>query len=160
MSAVRTFVSPWLLVIAIAVSACSFLPGPQVTCDESVTAEDCDRAVDIARPLLAAYWDQAREALVHPGVCTLEMECSDRQATFPGYITVELVSDQPESASVTIDQRDTEWTATRRLIVPDENGAWRALRRALGPLIHPMAPPAAPRSLAAACRGGRSAAPV
>jgi hypothetical protein len=78
----------------------------------------------MARPLLVAYWNQASEVLVHPGVCTLAMKgCSARQSRFPGYVTVELVSDQPESAYVVLDRESEEWTATCRLIVADEDGA-------------------------------------
>jgi hypothetical protein len=87
-------------------------------------AEDCDRAVEMARPFLAAYWDEASEVLVHPGVCRLAMKgCSDRQATVPGYMTVELVSDQPESASMVIDRSRAEWSATCHLIVREADGA-------------------------------------
>ncbi|HET6744839.1 MAG TPA: hypothetical protein VFH90_03210 [Candidatus Limnocylindria bacterium] len=76
----------------------------------------------MARPLLTAYWEQAREVYVHPGICQLAMICSARQASFPDFITVELVSDPPE-ASVVIDRHAAEWTATCRVIVPDANGA-------------------------------------
>ena len=76
----------------------------------------------MAHPLLAAYWDQASQALVHPGVCADPMECSERQATSPHALTVELVSDQPESASVVIDRSREDWIATCRLIVPDATG--------------------------------------
>ena len=51
------------------------------------------------------------------------MECSQRQATHPDYLTVELVSDLPDSASVVIDRQSTDWTAVCRLIVADANGA-------------------------------------
>ena len=120
----RTLGAALLLAITVVASACALLPGPEIRCDESVAAEDCDRAVETARPLLAAYWEQASEAFVHPGVCSLAMAgCSHRQATWPGYLTVELVSDQPESASVVIDHRTADWTATCRLIVPDATGA-------------------------------------
>jgi hypothetical protein len=113
----------FLVAIAVAASGCALLPGPEITCQEPVSAEDCDRAMEMARPLLAAYWDQATEVLVHPGVCTLEMECTERQATFPGYLTVELLSDLPDSASVVIGGRAADWTATCRLIVADTIGA-------------------------------------
>lgn len=118
------FVAAVLVAISAVSSACALLPGPETTCQEPVAAEDCDRAVDMARPLLAGYWEQASEVLVHPGVCSLAMAgCSERQATFPGYLTVELLSDQPESASVVIDRHAPDWTATCRLIVPDAHGA-------------------------------------
>jgi len=117
------FVAAVLVAISAVSSACALLPGPETTCQEPVAAEDCDRAVDMARPLLAAYWDEASEALVHPGTCAQPMECSARQATHPDFLTVELVSDQPESASVVIDRHAPVWTATCRLIVPDAHGA-------------------------------------
>lgn len=107
--------------LALAMSAAGCLFGPMVTC-HSVSAEDCDRAVEMARPLVAAYMDQANEILVHPGVCTRDMQCSARQANFPGFITVELLSEQPEAASVVIDMTGAEWTASCRLIVSDEDG--------------------------------------
>jgi hypothetical protein len=109
-----------LVLISTLGSACA--SDPPVSC-QSVPQDHCDRAVAMARPLLSAYWDQATEVLVHPGVCSLAMPCSARQANFPGYHTVELVSDQPEAASVVIDSRNPEWVATCRLIVPDEDGA-------------------------------------
>ena len=109
-------------VVAGATSACVFDRDPPVRCD-SIATEDCDRAVERARPLLAAYWEHASEVWVHPGVCTQAMECSPRQRTFPAFITVELVSDQPDSVSVVIDRQNAEWTAQCRLIVPDAEGA-------------------------------------
>ena len=124
MLGMRTLVLTVLLGSIAAASACTLLPGPEITCQDPVAAEDCDRAVDLARPLLAAYWDRASEALVHLGVCADQMECSERQAKFPGYLTVELVSDQPEAASVVIDHRTGDWSVvTCRVIVPDAHGA-------------------------------------
>ena len=105
-----------------AATACVFDMEPPVRC-ESVAAGDCDRAVEMARPLLTAYWEQASEVFVHPGVCQRAMTCSARQATLPDYITVELVSDQPEAAAVVIDRHAADWTARCRVIVPDANGA-------------------------------------
>jgi len=119
----RTIVAAVLVMISALCGGCALLPGPEVRCQESVSAEDCDRAVDMAHPLLAAYREQASEALVHPGTCAQPMECSARQATHPDFLTVELVSDQPESASVVIDRHAPVWTATCRLIVPDAHGA-------------------------------------
>jgi len=102
-------------------SACSFM-GPRVTC-QSIDQDACDRAVELARPLLDAYWNQAIQVLVHPGGCTRSMVCSARQRSLPGVITVELVSDLPDEASVAIDRQTAEWTANCRLIVRDDNGA-------------------------------------
>ncbi|HEX6475009.1 MAG TPA: hypothetical protein VF114_07995 [Candidatus Limnocylindria bacterium] len=110
-----------LVLVSVVGSACVF--GPTVTCGD-VAQDDCDRAVEMAKPLLDAYWDQATEVLVHPGVCSLAMAgCSHRQATFPGFLTVELVPHHPSAASVVIDQHDPGWTASCRLIVADSNGA-------------------------------------
>ncbi|HKO32491.1 MAG TPA: hypothetical protein VJY85_01975 [Candidatus Limnocylindria bacterium] len=120
----RTIVAAVLVAISAALTGCALLPRPDITCQETVSAEDCDRAVEMARRLLAAYWDEASEVLVHPGVCRLDMKgCSERQATFRGYVTVELVSDQPESASVVIDGSNADWSATCLLSVPDAHGA-------------------------------------
>ena len=116
----RNLMSAVVVVIGLLGTACVF--DPPVTC-QSVEQDDCDRAVAMARPMLGAYWDQATEVLVHPGVCSLAMPCSARQASLPGYHTVELVSDKPEAASVVIDSRSADWVATCRLIVPDDNGA-------------------------------------
>jgi hypothetical protein len=104
-------------------SACALLPGPEITCHKAVATEECDRAVEMARPLLAAYWDKASEVLVHPGVCSRPMICSERQATHPDFLTIELMPALPGSASVVIDRHRADWTATCRLIVADENGA-------------------------------------
>lgn len=101
-------------------SACVF--GPPVTCRD-VAQDECDRAVEMAKLLLVDYWDQATEVLVHPGICSGSMQCSQRQATHPGYVTVELVPRLPEEVSVVIDRQTAEWTATCRLIVPDADGA-------------------------------------
>jgi hypothetical protein len=119
----RTIVAAILVAIIAVSTGCALLPGPEITCQEQVSAEDCDRAVDMARPLLVAYWDEASEALVHRGMCTRDMECSDRQRTFPDVLTVELVSAEADSASVVIDGRTADWTATCRLIVATANGA-------------------------------------
>jgi hypothetical protein len=105
----------------LACGACSLL-GLRISC-RSMEQDDCDRAVEIAKPLLDAYWDQASEVLVHPGICTRSMICSERQRNHSGAITVELVSDLPEDASVVIDRQAARWTARCRLIVPDDNGA-------------------------------------
>jgi hypothetical protein len=117
----RVAVTAFLVVVTGAASACVFDLDPQVNC-QSVEADDCDRAVEMARPLLAAYWHEATEVLVHAGLCSRVMQCSQRQANHPDYLTVELVSERPENASVVID-RSAEWTATCRLIVPDATGA-------------------------------------
>ena len=110
-----------LLVGTLLLSACSFL-GPGITC-QSVDQDDCDRAVEMAKPMLDAFWNQASQVLVHPGSCTGSWPCSARQRNLPGVITVELVSDLPDEASVVIDRQTAEWTANCRLIVRDDNGA-------------------------------------
>ena len=76
----------------------------------------------MARPLLAAYWDQATEVLVHPGICSYPMICSERQASHPDFLTIELLPELPESASVVIERQSARWTASCRLIVADEHG--------------------------------------
>ena len=110
-----------LVLLSVVGSACVF--GPTVTCRD-VSQDECDRAVEMARPLLDAYWNEANEVLVHPGICSLAMAgCSQRQGTFPGFLTVELIPHYPEAASVVIDHHDSEWTASCRLIVADADGA-------------------------------------
>jgi hypothetical protein len=116
----RRHVLALVATVAVGTGACVF--GPTVTCQD-VSDEVCDRAVEMAKPLVRSYWMTADEVLVHPGVCTRDMECSARQASFPGFVTVELSSDQPEAASVVIDMTEAEWTASCRLIVPDDSGA-------------------------------------
>ena len=115
-----------LAVVTVAAGACVFDLDPPVRC-ESVAAEDCDSALDMARPLLGAYWEQASEVLVHPGPCSFEGggSCPPRFATDARWLTVELVSDQPEAAFVVIDRRTGEWTPTCAVTVPDVDGAHR-----------------------------------
>jgi hypothetical protein len=102
-------------------TACAF--GPPVTCNDPIRADDCRRAVEMARPLMAAYWNQASEVLVLVGPCTLTRSCSPRRANDPGYLTVDLVTDQREAAVVVIDRRNAEWTATCAVTVRTADGA-------------------------------------
>src|SRR5688572_19613552 len=118
----RILVVALVAVLSGAASACVFDLDPPVSCG-SVAAEDCDRAVEMARPLLAAYWEQASEVLVHPGPCSIERSCSPRFANDPSYITVDLRSDQPEQAFVVIDLHAAEWTAECALTVRTADGA-------------------------------------
>ena len=118
----RALVAAVLAVISATASACVFDLDPPVTC-ESVAAEECDRAVDMARPLLGAHWADASEVWVHPGSCSQSRGCSPRRATDLGFITVELESDQPEAVFVVIDRHNAEWTAMCSVTVPDANGA-------------------------------------
>ena len=124
MLGMRTLVVAVLVGSIAAASACTLLPGPEITCQDPIAAEDCDRAADLARPLLAAYWDKASEALVHLALLRGPDGMLRAGAKFPGYLTVELVSDQPEAASVVIDHRTADWSVvTCRVIVPDAHGA-------------------------------------
>lgn len=104
-----------LAVLIGAASACAIwpIPNPQITCDKSVTTEDCDRAVELARPLLSAYWGPATKWLVHAGICALSMSCPPPAARNPRYITVEPVAypSGSDPAFVTIDRHQGEWTA-------------------------------------------------
>jgi hypothetical protein len=118
----RVLIATVVAVITAGASACVFDLDPPVTC-ESVAAEDCDRAVEMARPLLDAYWEQASEVLVHPGPCSRERSCPPRLARDAGWLTVELVSDQPEAAFVVIDRHTPEWTAECAVTVATATGA-------------------------------------
>ena len=111
-----------MAVIVAVASACVFDRDPLITCEDTATA-DCERAVEMARPLMRSYWDQAGEVHIHPGGCVRSRSCRASLAQDPGFMTVDLVSEQPEAASVVIDRHDTHWTATCYLTVPDANGA-------------------------------------
>ena len=106
--------------IVSAASACD--RGPLLTCAD-VATDDCDRALEMAQPLLRSYWEQASEAYVHSGGCVGARGCPSTLAQDSGFITVDLVSDQPEAASVVIDRHNADWTATCVLTVRDANGA-------------------------------------
>ena len=121
----RALVATVLHVVIAAASACVF--DPPVRCEEPLRADECDRAVEMAKPLLAAYWDQAIEVLVHINPCPLNRHgsCPPRLAADPGWITVELESDPPPApaAHVVIDRHGAEWTARCGITVFTANGA-------------------------------------
>jgi hypothetical protein len=110
-----------LVTVAVA-SACVFDPGPPISC-QSVSGDDCNRAVDLARPLMRSYWELASEVHVHPGRCSQYRHCPATLVNDQGFITVDLVSDQPETAFVVIDRRHAEWSAICAVTVRDANGA-------------------------------------
>lgn len=120
-SARRSGLALATMAVVIAVgSACD--RGPQITCLD-VASADCSRALDIARPLLRSYWEQASEVQVHPGGCSWYRHCLLTLAHDQGFITVDLVSDRPEMAFVVINRHNANWTASCALTVPDASGA-------------------------------------
>jgi hypothetical protein len=92
-------------------SACVFAPGPAVDC-QSVSADDCDRAVEMARPLLSSHWGTSSRVIVHIGPCTQGISCPPTVALRKRFLTVELTPDERQVPYVVIDRQDTEWTAT------------------------------------------------
>jgi hypothetical protein len=107
------------LIVAVA-TGCVFDRGPLITCAD-VATDDCDQALEMARPLMHTYWEQASQVYVHAGGCVRSRICPATLAQDPGFITVDLVSDQPESASVVFDRRNAEWTA-RCFLTPTPHG--------------------------------------
>jgi hypothetical protein len=114
----------WMLVAAVlaALAGAAILGGslfahsPAVDC-QYVTAEDCRRAVDMARPLISSHWGTARGVTVHLGPCSRGMSCPPGLVTNKRFLTVELTSDEPESPYVVIDRQHAEWTASCIVLV-------------------------------------------
>ena len=102
-------------------SGCSFILGPPIDC-QSISAEDCRHAVDMARPLLSLSWDQASQVLVHPGECAGFMRCLATAMPDERHITVELISDNHEPRVVFVDRQHAAWTATCLVFVASGNG--------------------------------------
>jgi hypothetical protein len=117
----------WLLVGAVlaALSVAVMLTGlfaysPPVDC-QSVTADDCRRAIDMARPFISSHWGNASGVTVHPGPCSRGMKCPYELVTNKRFLTVELTSDKPETPFVVIDRQHAEWTASCRVLVYSGN---------------------------------------
>ena len=118
---------PLLRTVAVAasaaiLSACVFLPGPQVDC-QSVSADGCNRAIDMARPLLSSQWGNAGQVTVHPGSCARGMPCPQSVAVDQRFLTVELTSDAPTAPFVVIDHQGAVWTARCSVLVSSSSGA-------------------------------------
>ena len=109
-----------LALLGLVGGACAF--GPTVDCG-SVPGQDCRRAIEMARPLTGAYWDQASEVVVRFGHCTLGRHCLARFADDPRWITVDLPTDEPDWAFVVIDRNGARWTAECALTVRDADGS-------------------------------------
>jgi hypothetical protein len=110
---------------AATLSACIFVRSPAVDC-QAISAEDCRRAVEMARPLVSSFWENANRVSVHAGSCSQGMRCPPAVATDPGHVTVELISNDPEARFVVIDRRHAEWTAKCVVLVVSESGAHTA----------------------------------
>ena len=107
----------WMLVAAglVAVggaailSASLFAHSPPVDC-QGVTAEDCRRAIDMARPFISSHWGNASAVTVRPGPCSRGMKCPYGVATNKRFLTVELTTHEL-APWVLIDRQGSEWTA-------------------------------------------------
>ena len=97
-------------------------PGPPVDC-QTVPAEDCRRAVEIARPLLGSDWDGASQVIVHIGACTRYMRCPLKVAMNQRFLTVELDLGGPKTPYVVIDRGSAEWTGICSVLVYTGDGA-------------------------------------
>jgi hypothetical protein len=97
-------------------SGCVFVPSPAVDC-QSLPAEDCRRAAEMARPLISSQWENARRVTVHFGPCSRGMSCPPSVAGNKRFLTVELTSDEPEMPYVVIDRQHSAWTASCVVLV-------------------------------------------
>jgi hypothetical protein len=98
------------------------IPGPPVECGDNITAADCRRAVDMARPLLSPDWEQASGVTVHIGPCSRAMKCPASVAANASFLTVELTSPGTHTPFVVIKrQRGDAWTAECRVMVYSGN---------------------------------------
>jgi hypothetical protein len=93
--------------------------GPSVDCS-AISADDCHRAVDLARPLLSAEWEKASQVTVHTGPCSRAMKCPASTVANPGFLTVEL-TDPGVTPFVVIDRRQGVWKAACRVMVYSGN---------------------------------------
>ena len=110
-----------LLSAAVILSACVADPGPPVDCG-SVSAEDCRRAIEIARPLLGSDWDSASQVIVQIGACTRYMRCPPAVHLNQRYLTVELDLGA-KTPHVVIDRGNAEWTGLCSVLVRTGDGA-------------------------------------
>jgi len=111
-----------LLSAAVILSACMVDPGPPVDC-QTVPAEDCRRAVEIARPLLGSDWDGASQVIVQIGACTRYMRCPPKVAMNQRFLTVELDTGESKTPYVVLDRGNAEWTASCNVLVSTGDGA-------------------------------------
>ena len=110
-----------VLFVASILDGCD-LASPDVFC--VLSADDCERAIAVARDLSPQPWSEVRTVQAHFGVCVFEMSCPIQAANDEDWISVELhMRDAADDAFITIDRGGGDWSANCQLWIRTANGA-------------------------------------